>query len=323
MKWWRREKREAESPAADAVLAELLRQQADASTSLAGRGVAVEQAAGLWARAFASATVEPANMRTAVLTPSVLAFVGRMLALKGECVLVIDADVRGLRLHPCSAWDVRRGWRYRVDVPRPERTITRWLPSEGVVHPRYAVRPSAPWRGLSPLHFCPSTSDLAARVDQSLSNEYKGPVGTVLFGSELGSGFENDKEMDALAKKLASGKLVAFGTVNRNLGPNNEDLEDSGWLPPNDRPVSGRIGPEPPEVVAELRAGVTADVLAAFGVPPTLYAPNAASAREAWRQFLFATIQPVSLLVAEELASKLETVRAARSRPNSHLTVYH
>ena len=40
---------------------------------------AVEIAAGLYARAFASATVEPSGMRTAVLSPGVLSTIARRL----------------------------------------------------------------------------------------------------------------------------------------------------------------------------------------------------------------------------------------------------
>ena len=47
---------------------------------------AVEAAAGLWSRAFASATVEPQTAATMPLTPSVLAAIGRGLAARGEVV---------------------------------------------------------------------------------------------------------------------------------------------------------------------------------------------------------------------------------------------
>ena len=321
--WAKTEARQAEDDGGDAVLAELLRQQGRAASMLAGAGVAVEQAAGLWARAFASARATPDARATRTLTPSVLAHIGRQLALRGEAVFAIDSTPDGLRLAPASSWDVLRGWRYRVDVPMPERTATRTLPAEAVVHCRYAVKPDAPWRGLSPLHFCPNTADLAGRIDLSLSNEYRGPVGTVLFGSENSAGMSED-DLANLTKDLQSGRMVAIGQHNRDLNlnlvpPANSGVPqspdsgggygDSGWLPPNTALTSDRIGPNPPAVVNDLRNGIGDSVLAAYGVPPTLYATNAASAREAWRQFLYATIAPVAKLCAEELANKLMVPR--------------
>lgn len=321
--WFRGEHRAkavTDGAKADAVLAELLRQQHGADSAMATASAAVEQSAGLWSRAFASASVEPITVRTRALTPSVLAFIGRGLALRGEAVFVIEVTPdAGVRLLPVAAFDVLRGHRYRVDVPMPHRTSTRVLPPEAVVHVRYAVTPEAPWRGRSPLAFMPNTADLAARVDASLSQEYKGPAGTVIFGSENSLGI-TDAEMQALVTDLRKGGMVAFGQHDRRLNLQNTDPEtqldrqtgeyfnnDEGWLPPNSSPVSDRIGPNPPSVVAELRTGVGADVLGAFGIPPSLYAANSASAREAWRQFLYATIAPVARLVAEELADKLNT----------------
>ena len=300
---WLKERRAANADA-DAVLAELLRQQAAAGGTVASSGVAVEQAAGLWARAFASAKVEPETPATRSLTPSVLAHIGRMLALQGECVLVIDADERGLRLAIASAWQVLRGWRYRVDVPMPERTATRTLPAEGVVHPRYAVKQDAPWKGLSPLAFAPNTGDLAGRVDLSLSREFRTPTGCVIFGSAEANPL-TEEQAAKLGERLSQGHLVSIGQSPRDVSPATGYAGDAGWLPPNSNPVAGRIGPEPPASVSELRSGVSADILAAFGVPPTIYAPNAASAREGWREFLHGTIAPIGKLVAEELEAKL------------------
>ena len=84
---------------------------------------AVEAAAGLWARAFASATVDPSNMVTGALTPAVLAAMGRGLAVHGGGVWVIGVTDR-VTLTQASAWDIGGGarpeeWTYTVELPLP------------------------------------------------------------------------------------------------------------------------------------------------------------------------------------------------------------
>lgn len=334
---WRKPERRATQPAPaqseDALLAELLRQQTDGSPQAASMaGVAIEQAAGLWQRAMASATPTPMTGATTALTPWTLGRIGRQLALRGEIVFAITEGEAGIMLEECSTWDVRNNWRYRVDLPRPQRTIQRWLPRESVLHFMYATRPAQPWRGLGPMHFCPATRDLAARLDWSLDNEYRTPTGTVLFGAEQVVYDPTSDELAKLEKDLRSGRLVAIGNTKRLFDYENDDpgLEmstgvpgtppaggrvptqdiregfgDSAWTPPNDNPVSARLGPSPPSVVTGLRQGVGGDVLAAFGISPMMYAMNAAAVRESWRQFLYATIAPVAKLVAQEAAEKL------------------
>ena len=56
---------------------------------------AVEAAAGLWSRAFSSAAVEPQTPATRVLTPSVLASIGRGLAVRGEAVFALSVKANG------------------------------------------------------------------------------------------------------------------------------------------------------------------------------------------------------------------------------------
>ena len=160
------------------------------------------------------------------------------------------------------------------------------------------------WKGLSPLAFAPNTGDLAGRVDLSLSREFRTPTGCVIFGSAEANPL-TEEQAAKLGERLSQGHLVSIGQSPRDVSPATGYAGDAGWLPPNSNPVAGRIGPEPPASVSELRSGVSADILAAFGVPPTIYAPNAASAREGWREFLHGTIAPIGKLVAEELEAKL------------------
>ena len=115
-----RERRE-NSPFTDAVIAGIL---AASQTSQQGDSSALgalETAAGLWARAFASATISPMNRRTEAITPSILALIGRTLIRRGELVFAIKMIDGELALIPGGTWDVRgpyneSEWLYRVDL---------------------------------------------------------------------------------------------------------------------------------------------------------------------------------------------------------------
>ena len=93
MRWpWTRENPARETresqPYTDAIVAAL---QAQADGTAAGNPSALgalEIAAGYWARAFASAEVQPANEVTAAITPAHLALIGRELCRRGNAFSV-------------------------------------------------------------------------------------------------------------------------------------------------------------------------------------------------------------------------------------------
>ena len=136
----------------------------------------VEAAAGLWSRAFASATVAPATPATLALTPSVLAAIGRGLAVRGDVLFELAVD-GGMVLTQASSWKVKGGnrpetWRYAVELPLPSGKVSkRTLPAESVLHLRYATRPGAPWAGVSPLGMADETRALATWIEKRLAEE--------------------------------------------------------------------------------------------------------------------------------------------------------
>ncbi len=145
---------------------------------------AVEAAAGLWARAFASATVEPQTLVTNALTPAVLAAIGRGLAVRGE--VVFEVEVNGaVMLTQASSWKVSGGvrpesWRYAVELPLPSGKVAkRTLPAESILHVRYATRPGAPWAGISPLGVADETRALATLCQGRCENVPAGRSKTV------------------------------------------------------------------------------------------------------------------------------------------------
>ena len=77
---------------------------------------------------------------------------------------------------------------------------------------------------------------------------------------------------------------------------------------------SVRIGANVPDGNVTPRTEAARHVLAAAGVPIVLVASSEGTgAREAFRRFLHSTIQPVGLIVAAELAAKLDTAGLALS----------
>ena len=103
-------------------------------------------------------------------------------------------------------------------------------------------------------------------------------------------------DLRAINGKLALVESTASGWGDGSQGAPRRDL------------VQNRIGANPPEVLAVLRSDAALAVLAACGVPVTLLGrADGTALREAWRQFLHASVTPVSLSVAAELSDKLDT----------------
>ena len=68
-----------------------------------------------------------------------------------------------------------------------------------------------------------------------------------------------------------------------------------------------RIGADPPVSLEKIRGSVGETILACCGVPVELAElGQGTAAREAWRRFLHATIDPLGKLIAEELTEKFE-----------------
>ena len=183
MRWpWQRTEHRAS--ATDALVSAIV---AAASNQVTGdhRAIAaVEIAAGLYASAFASARVVTDDARVAArLTPAFLSMMARSLIRRGAFLAVLEATpARGLELQACGSWDVHGApseseWWYRCDLFGPSGSTSRTVPSAQVIHVRYSVDPSRPWRGLSPLESASSTAALASNLEQRLAEETGASVG--------------------------------------------------------------------------------------------------------------------------------------------------
>ena len=300
MRMWPFAKIENRESATDAIVSALISQAGGSSVppSVEALG-AVEAAAGLWSRAFASATVEPSTPVTQALTPSVLAAIGRGLAVRGE--VVFELDVNGAaELTQAASWKVSGGtrpesWRYAVELPLPSGKVSkRTLPAESVLHLRYATRPSKPWAGVSPLGMADETRALATWIERRLAEETSTATSYVLPLPEAA-------DVDKLKADIKGGRgrLHIVDTTSTGWGDGTAAAPRQDWK-------SNRLGADPPDSLGKLRSDVKADIFGVYGIPSSIHGTGG-SARESYRQFLASTIQPLAKLVVEELSAKLDT----------------
>ena len=300
MKMWPFAKFENRESATDAIVSALISQAGGSSVppSVEALG-AVEAAAGLWSRAFASVTVEPQTPATLALTPAVLAAIGRGLAVRGEAVFEVEVN-GAVMLTQASSWKVAGGtspesWRYAVELPLPSgKVVKRTLPADAVLHVRYATRPGAPWAGISPLGMADETRALATWIERRLAEEASTSTSYVLPLPEGGN-------VDQLKADIKGGRgrLHIVDTTAAAWGGGKVSAPLSDW-------GTKRLGADPPESLGKLRSDVKADIFGVYGIPSSIHGTGG-SARESYRQFLSSTIQPLARLVVEELSLKLDT----------------
>ena len=236
---------------------------------------AVETAAGLYARAFASADVEPAGVRTAGLTPATLASIGRRLVERGESLHLVEVDGGRVTLTESSAWSVTGGprpstWKYQATLGGPSVTSTGWYPRDQVAHCTWATSSAEPWRGVSPLTLAGTTGRLAKVLERALADEAGGPVGSLIpMPTDAGGeSVDSDDAADPFAplkRQIAElrGRVGLVESTAAGFGEGRAAAPSSDW-------AVRRIGANPPATLPALREAVESTVLACCGVPPDL-----------------------------------------------------
>ena len=309
--WWPFQRRveRRESAYSDAIVELIRARAAGVSTADATALGALEFCAGLWSRAFASATVSPDNRRTRALTPWMLSNAARALIRSGESIWDISVFDGAVRLRPAAYWDISGSsdpatWRYSLQLSGPTSSETINRPWAGVIHLQFGCDSGiAPWRGVSPLGFARATGRLAAALEERLGQEADTAVGYLLPVPAGDPSAEGDDDPLGLLKKDLAGLRGAGALVecSRNWG-DSEGAPVGDWQP-------RRMGANPPATLAELRGQAFESVLSACGVPAelALSGSQAVGAREAWRRFLHGTIQGAAAVISQELSRKLET----------------
>lgn len=269
---------------------------------------AVEIAAGMIGRAFACARPVDAGRAAGVLTPETLQLIGREITRDGESLHVIAVGRSGLELIPVQVWDVVGDvspdtWRYRCDMAGPTRQRSRVVPAGDVVSVKWAVDPARPWCGVSPLVFAHLSGQLHAKTVEVLRDEASGPVGSLIPIPK-----DPDTTVDELRTTVAGLKgAAAFVESQHDMWGQSQDRSRQGWRPE-------RVGAAPGKPLVDLHAAAVRVALACCGIPAELAdaGVDATSRREAWRQFLHGTLQPLGVIVAAELRDKLELPDAFR-----------
>ena len=284
----------------DAVIQAIL---SGATGSESAHTTAVEEiAAGLWARAFASADVTPETPGTRALSPDVLAGIGRSLVQDGEAVFEIVVDAGVVILRPVASWTVRGGpypWAYEIEGPQPDGNVTRVVDGERVLHLRYGASAKRPWAGVSPLESAATSRVLMERLETRLSQEANAVTGQLLPVPD-----PSQTRLQEDIRKL-KGETTLVETTAQGWAQGSQAKPQADWQP-------RRLGADFPPTLEPMRDGVSRSVLAAAGIPPALLGnADGTALRESWRQFLHGVIQPVGRIIAPELAIKLDTPELA------------
>lgn len=259
------------------------------------RSSAVEVAAGTWARVLSAATVTGAP----ALTREVRAIIGRQLIRAGEVAFVIQVRDGRLRLAPVAQFEVLAGWRYRAEVIEPPgKSTSRIYPSVQVLHFRWQVNPREPWAGISPLGSARLLATATANLESKIGQETSGPSALLLpvptGGTDigqLGQDIASAKGAAVLAEATSTG-----WDEGRQAAGTREDFKAS------------RLGPMLPEEMIQAYRDTLGRVAEACGIPAALVDPSTdgTGAREAYRRFVMASVEPVAERLADEAAEKLE-----------------
>ena len=262
---------------------------------------ALEGVTALYARAFSAAQVQGAG---GLIGPSMMSSVARDLIRNGESVWTFSPGADRLRLLQVSHFDVFGAadpdtWRYEVELVTPSGgSRTRRVPADQVLHFRYAVDRTRPWKGVPPLSWASGTGGLLAIVEKVLSDDSKGTRGYVL---PIPSGGE-DADVAALKTDLRAlgGGTALVETTAAGWGAGSQSSPSQDWRPQ-------RIGPNYPSAVVQLRTDIEHAVATACGVPLVLLTGGIqASLREGWRLFLHGSVAPLGRIVTEEASAKLD-----------------
>ena len=306
--WQKRETRDSGGDFSDAVV-RLIEAQAAGTAADASSTAAVESAARALSRAFASAEVQGAPWAQDAVSPTVLGQMGRDLIRSGDSMHAIRVAGDGaVRLIPCSSWHWEgnhdpASWTVRATAYGPSTSTTWNLPASAVVFVRWGSNPGQPYVGVAPTSWAHTTARLGSEVERSLADEMSGPLAQMLAVPADGGDDSADDPLKMLKADIAGarGKALLVETVASGWGEGKTAAPQADWR-------QQRLGPAPPEVMAQLRRDAFEHVLAACGTPPSLFTDaDATGQREAVRRWHLNLVLPMARLLEHELTAKLET----------------
>ena len=305
---WPWEKREAVG-GYTTIISRLIEAQAAGTTQQASATAAVEAAAGTLSRAFMAATVEgPADVVEAV-SPRTLGQIGRDLIRVGESLHIVRYMGGRLRLIPCSTWYWQGDadpstWLATCTAYGPSGSSTWRVPMDSVVYVAWGSPTARPYHGLSPSSWSADTSRLMANAERSLADEAGGPLAQLLpVPQDGGDGAEEGADPLSGLKsdiKDARGSALLLETTAGGWAEGPASAPRTDWK-------QSRLGPAPPESMIRLADAAFSRVLAAAGVPPSLFVDDAdgTAQREGLRRYHMGVVRPMARLLETELSEKL------------------
>ena len=271
---------------------------------------ALEAAAGLYARCMAAALVTGADDVADALTPPVLALIARNLIRRGEDHHRIYVRGGRLVLEPVGfAYAHGNGpdplrWTYNATMYGPTDSRHEWVTAASMLHTRYSVDAARPWLGVPPWSWAAATSQAIAALERLVANEAGKPHGSLLGVPESPQTDEagDVRPLDAFRGDLAKAK---GGTLVMERSGNWDTETPHGNAA--SKLEHQRFGMMR-ETIDPLRTATGRDMLAACGVPPTLYVANSdgTAQRESYRRFLHTGLRPLARIMESELRVKLD-----------------
>ena len=293
---------EVRSGGDDALLAALLGGVGASVATAAQSGV--QTAAGIVARALAGAD---ATGDGGLLDAPTLEGIGTDLVRAGQALLLYRDGAGGPRLLRAGAVESTvlgsgdpASWRYSLSIGGPSSAEVVSVGAAEVVHVRWNADSYRPWRGIAPLARAAQTGLLAHLLTQALGEEAATAVATLLPVPEGSTKIEDN--MRAALGNPGNRRVVFPPTTHGGWGAGRGSAPQRDW-------IGSKTGPEILPGNVELAKLVEQQVLAACGVPAPLAAGSAAagpSQREAWRQLLAGTVEPLARLIEAEVSRVLE-----------------
>lgn len=312
MAWWHRllGKAETRSASGTGYTAQVMAAREAYIAGRLGLGdltATVQTCVTLWESGLSIADVTGTDL----LTRFNRSLAARALALRGEALFLIRDS-----LVPIIDWDLstRDGIprAYRVGIPDIGGGRVETVLAAEVLHFRIAPDPGAPWAGQAPLRRAQLTASLLHTLEAALAEVYENaPLGSQVVPFPESPGVD----MDALGRGFRGrrGRVMLRESVNVTAAGGPVPQQD--WKPQGVTPDIASS--EAVKSLAEARGSI----MAAFGVLPAMFAPNAQGplVREAQRHLAQWILQPMANVMAEESSAKLggpvtiEVVRPAQA----------
>ena len=253
----------------------------------------VQGSVSLWEGALAAADVSG----TDIMSRRHMALAARALALRGEAVFYIRDD----RLIPASDWDVttRDGVprAYRLSLPEIGGGRAQTALAAEVLHFTCGADVSQPWFGVAPLRRSSLSADLLEQVETALRDVYRdAPIGSMIVPLPDSQSTDMERMRHSFRGRRGSA-LVVEGVAQATAAGMNPQL---GKSPDDLTPDLQRAMPR------DMLEAARGSVMAAFGVLPALLDKSAQGpmVREAQRHLATWTLQPIALMMAEEIRDK-------------------